>query len=138
MTYAADLEAEQHARESLAEGLRWAVPLCMLELRRFPPGPTRRRRLPHGTVAYLGEGDAVMFHTKNWKTTALAFRSLAFALAYLALETPDGATLFGVHWCVGDHEGCPHADRPGTGPPRDWREPLDELERLARAEGLAA
>ena len=138
MTHAADRVAEQHARTSLAEGLRWAVPLCMLELRGLTP-ERRRRRIPHGTVANLGMGDAIMFHSKsgNWKNTAVAFQAYAWALALQALE-PGGATFPGVHWCATKHEGCPHGDRPDAGPPKDWREPLDELEALANAEGLAA
>lgn len=135
MSHAADARAEAWSRLALAEGLRWAVPLKAAELLRHPPH-LRRRRLPPGTVAYLGAGDALMFTGKNWKAALLAFDAYAWALAYLAVENRAGATFLGVHWCAADHEGCPHGDRPAPPPTGEWWEPLDELAALAHAEGI--
>lgn len=133
MSHAADARAEQWSRLGLAEALRWAVPLKAAELLRHPPH-LRRRRLPHGTVAYLGLGDGILFKGKRWQNAALAFDAYAWALAYLAVSNPGGVTRFGVHWCAGGHDGCPHDDRPAPAGP--WWEPLAELEELARAEGF--
>ncbi len=138
MTAATGRRAEEWSRLGLAEALRWAVPLRMLELRRSPPYAERRRRLPYGMTVSLGAGDTVMFHGKNPKNTIITFDAYAWALALLALETPGGVTFLGVHWCTAGHEGCPHEARPGPEPAGPWWEPLAELEALARAEGWVA
>lgn len=105
----------EEARENLAEGLRWAVPIHIAELRNWPAA-RRRSYLPPGGLESLGMADAIMFQTKSWKGTARAFDAYARALAILAYE-PGGVTLFDLHFCTAPHPGCP----------RDWtpRRPVD-------------
>ena len=133
MTHEADRRAEQWSRLGLAEALRWAVPLRMLELRGLGSDTARRRRLPPSVAANIYRGDAVMFTGKNWKSAALGFDAYAWTLAYLAY-TPGGVTILDVHWCAGTHSGCPHDTEPAPNLAGPWREPLVELEELARGQ----
>lgn len=120
----------------LAESLRFAVPIHMLELRDVP-ADRRRHYLPPGGLEALGFGDVLMFKGQRRQTAARAFDAYARALAALAYQ-PGGVTLFGAHFCVAPHDGCPRDWTPR--PPIAWPavNPLDELEALIAAEEQAS
>lgn len=122
----------EEARSNLAEGLRFAVPLHIAEIRHWP-ADRRRFYLPPGGLESLGMADAIMFQTRNWRLTARAFNAYARTLAILAYE-PVGVTLFGVHFCTAPHDGCPHDWTPR--PPVDWAARIAELRASASAEGF--
>lgn len=148
MTTSRDREAETVARDSLAEFLRFAVPLRVAELlplrtewERAHPHGARRRRLPHGVVTQLGAGDALMFAPTSPAGRKAAIRSadaLAWAVALIVVEEPAGADVLGVHFCARPHGGCP-LDREHSPPAVHtvrWWEPLLELEALLDTEGI--
>lgn len=113
-------------RESLAEGLRFAVPIHMLELRTVP-ADRRRFYLPPGGLESLGMADSIMWRPKSWKLAARSFDAYARTLAILAYE-PGGVDLFDVHFCAAPHPGCPHDWTPR--PPVDGAATMDEFNAI--------
>lgn len=95
----------EDARANLAEALRFAVPVHVAATRGLDYD-ARRRYLPHGWQAVMGQLDAVQWCGKRAGVSARAFDTLARGLAVLAYE-PGGVGLFGLHWCAEPHPGCP-------------------------------
>jgi hypothetical protein len=102
----------EEVEANLAEALRCAVPLHVAEMRGWTPDRRRRVGMPHGWTAHIGLADSMLFGTKIRGRAELAFTTWARGLAVLAYE-PGGVTLFGVHFCAVDHDGCP-AVRPAA------------------------
>jgi hypothetical protein len=99
-------------RALLVEGLRFAVPLHIAEMRNWEPARRRLHGLPAGWRGNIHRADSLMFRPKSpsgWNSFRLAFGTWARGLAVLAYE-PDGVDALGLHFCAASHDGCP----------RDW------------------
>ncbi|MFE6304979.1 hypothetical protein [Nocardiopsis sp. NPDC057823] len=101
---------------ALVEGLRMAVPLHILTLY----GRSRAELLviaSNSGTAFGHRGDALQFPAQGpagRRTAAEGFNALARGLA-AAVHLNGVVDAFGLHWCVRDHDGCPHGPEPATG-----------------------
>jgi DNA-binding XRE family transcriptional regulator len=130
--------------DALAEGLRVAVPLHILQL----VGHSRAELLAiaAGSGREAGhKGDALQFPAKSpagRRAAAHAFNGLARGLA-AAAHLHGTVDAFGAHWCTRDHAGCPRRPDPASGiRPMAYQEMadravaiLDDFEALLGAVG---
>lgn len=115
-----DHDAVEWQRFVLLETLTLAVPMHMVDLRRYTPDELAV--VASQAASFIGShGDALQF---GGKQCAPAFNELARGLAAAALSAWGGVTFQGLHWCC--IPGCtnPDADHPQPFPERVTPEPV--------------